>query len=137
MAGEKPENAHTNNMSIKYILEFMVFALGALAYGLIEVLFRGHTHWTMVLTGGACVLTFYYLLDWIMVMPLGVAALAGAVIITTYEFFVGLIVNKWLGWQVWDYSTMPGNVLGQICPAFSAMWFGLCLVFFGIIRWLA
>ena len=131
---KRPENAHTNAMSGKYILEITVFALGAAAYGLIEVLFRGHTHWTMVLTGGACVLTFYYLLEWLIAMPLAVSALAGAAIITAYEFFVGLVVNRWLGWQVWDYSAMPGNVMGQICPAFSAAWFGLCLVFFGILR---
>lgn len=112
----------------------LVFALGAAAYGLIEVLFRGHTHWTMVITGGACVLTFYCMLEWLMAMPLALAALTGAAIITVYEFFVGLIVNRWLGWQVWDYSAMPGNVMGQICPAFSAAWLGLCLVFFGIIR---
>ena len=30
----------------------MVF--GGVAYGLIELLWRGRTYWTMVLTGGAC-----------------------------------------------------------------------------------
>lgn len=130
-------------MSIRYLIEqnsilaeILVFAAGAAAYGLMEVLFRGYTHWTMVLTGGACVLTFYYMLDWIMSVPLPVSALAGAAIITAYEFCVGLLVNLRLGWGVWDYSGQPGNVMGQICPAFSAIWFGLCLVFFGIIRWL-
>lgn len=131
---KSPHTAHNNIMSNGYITEIIVFALGAGAYGSIEVLFRGHTHWTMVLTGGACVLTFYFMLDRLMAMPLVLAALTGAAIITAYEFCVGLLVNRWLGWQVWDYSDMPGNVLGQICPAFSAAWLGLCLVFFGIIR---
>ena len=45
------------------ILEILVFVLGGSAYGLMEILFRGHTHWTMVITGGACILTLYLLAD--------------------------------------------------------------------------
>jgi len=45
-----------------------------------------------------------------------------------------VLVNMRLGWGVWDYSEMPGNVLGQICPTFSAIWFVLCLVFFAAIK---
>ena len=83
-------------------IEVLVFVLGGAAYGLIEVVFRGFTHWTMVLTGGACVLTIYVMLGWLTEMPLLLAALIGAVIITTYEFSVGYIVNLRLGWNVWD-----------------------------------
>ena len=114
--------------------EITVFILGGMAYGLIEVLFRGHTHWSMVITGGACVLTLYLIMDWTMNLPLVVAALAGAGIITFYEFCVGMLVNVSFGWHVWDYSSMPGNILGQICPLFTGLWFAMCLVFFGLVR---
>ena len=116
------------------ILEILVFVLGGFAYGMMEILFRGHTHWTMVLTGGACVLTIYMLSGWLMSIPLIMAAATGALIVTTYEFFVGLIVNVRLGWQVWDYSALPGNIMGQICPVFTAAWFLLCFVFLGIVK---
>lgn len=116
------------------ILEVLVFVLGGFAYGMMEILFRGHTHWTMVITGGACVLTIYMLSGWLMSIPLIMAAATGALIVTTYEFFVGLIVNVRLGWQVWDYSALPGNIMGQICPVFTAAWFLLCLVFLGIVK---
>lgn len=116
------------------IFELIVFALGGSAYGLMEILFRGYTHWTMVITGGACVLTLYLLLGWFMSIPLIAAALTGALIITLYEFCVGMIVNVRLGWQVWDYSSLPGNVMGQICPVFTAAWFILCLAFLGLVR---
>lgn len=116
------------------IFEILVFALGGSAYGLMEILFRGHTHWTMVITGGACVLTLYLLEGWLLAMPLALAALAGAVIITFYEFCVGIIVNVRLGWQVWDYSALPGNIMGQICPVFTLAWFFLCLLFLGTIK---
>lgn len=116
------------------LLEILVFILGGAAYAMIEVLFRGHTHWTMVLTGGACVLTLYMLSGWLVAVPLVIGALAGATIITFYEFCVGLIVNVRLGWGVWDYSDMPCNVLGQICPTFTAIWFLLCLIFLSIVK---
>ena len=31
------------------------------------------------------------------------------------------------GWNVWNYSLLPGNILGQICPLFTLLWFLLCL----------
>ena len=122
----------TGNNSIW--VEIAVFLLGAGAYGTMEVLFRGYTHWTMLITGGACVLTMYYMQDWILNLPVVLGALAGSLIITFYEFFVGVLVNLKLGWQVWDYSALPGNILGQICPAFTAIWFCVCFLFFGAVR---
>lgn len=116
------------------LLEIIVFILGGYAYAMIEILFRGYTHWTMVLTGGACILTMYMLTDWLMSVPLVVGALMCALIITFYEFCVGIIVNLRLGWQVWDYSDMPGNILGQICPTFTILWFLLCLIFISIVK---
>ena len=122
----------TGNNSIW--IEIAVFVLGAGAYGAMEILFRGYTHWTMLITGGACVLTMYYMQEWILSQPVVLGALAGAMIITTYEFFVGVLVNLKLSWNVWDYSAMPGNVLGQICPEFTAIWFCVFFIFFGLIR---
>lgn len=116
------------------ILEIIVFILGGYAYAMLEILFRGHTHWTMVLTGGACILTIFMLTDWILDVPLIIGAMACSIIITFYEFCVGIIVNLKLGWQVWDYSSMPGNVLGQICPTFTTIWFLLCLIFLSIVK---
>ena len=122
----------TGNNSIW--VEIAVFLLGAGAYGTMEVLFRGYTHWTMLITGGACVLTMYYMQDWILYLPVVLGALEGALVKTFYEFFVGVLVNLKLGWQVWDYSALPGNILGQICPAFTAIWFCVCFLFFGAVR---
>ena len=55
-------------------------------------------------------------------MPLWQQVLIGASIITGLEFVTGCIVNLWLGWAVWDYSGMPGNILGQICPQYAIYW---------------
>ena len=116
----------------------IIFAAGALGYAFFEILFRGYTHWTMMLTGGACVLTIYYLNIQFPKAPIFIRALAGTLIIILYEFLVGLIVNMWFGWHIWDYSNVPGNILGQICPVFSGAWFLLSLVLcFLFSRWIS
>ena len=61
-------------------------------------------------------------------MPLTVQMLIGSIIITALEFCCGCIVNLWLGWDVWDYSKLWGNFLGQICPLYSVIWYFVSLV---------
>lgn len=50
-------------------------------------------------------------------------ALLGAVIITAFELGAGLILNVWLGFDIWNYAMLPLNYLGQICIIVSALWF--------------
>ena len=116
-------------------MEIIVFFIGGLSYGLVEILYRGYTHWSMVLTGGAVILTFYYLMPLLFQLPLWLSALLGATIITIYEFAMGCVVNLWFKMGVWDYSDLPGNILGQICPRFSVCWFLLCLAFFALVKY--
>lgn len=109
------------------ILEFaFIFIFGAIGYGSIEMLWRGHTHWTMLLLGGVC-LYLIYLISTRMREKLWQKLLMCAAAISALEFAVGCLVNLRLGWAVWDYSDMPYNLLGQICPTFSLMWLLLSL----------
>lgn len=103
------------------------FAVGATGYPCIEILARGHTHWSMALLGGICVLALVWIARRYPGMNIAVQAALGTAFITAAELAVGLVVNRALGWQVWDYSREFGNVLGQICPLFSFYWFLLCL----------
>ncbi len=100
--------------------------MGAIGYGSIELLWRGHTHWTMLLLGGLC-LYVIYIISSRMREPLWKKLIACAAVVTALEFIVGCIVNVRLSWDVWDYSDMPLNLMGQICPTFSAMWLLLSL----------
>ena len=101
---------------------FTVFIVGALGYGIIEILFRGYTHWSMLLAGGACLLLFYMINFTIPSNSLVVRCVISTLIITTVEFLVGYVVNIVFRWNVWDYSNMPYNVMGQICLGFSGIW---------------
>lgn len=98
-----------------------VWLLGALGYGALELLWRGHTHWTMLLAGGAC-FSVMYLVATRTDFPLWQKWIACAACITAVEFVTGCIVNLRLGWGVWDYSALPGNLCGQICLLYSAFW---------------
>ena len=100
---------------------FFVYLLGALGYGGIESFWRGSTHWTMLLLGGACFLVIYAVTAFgRFVLPL--RWLLCAVFITVMEFLSGCLLNLCLGWDIWDYGDIPGNLLGQICPFYSACW---------------
>ena len=102
--------------------------MGGVLYVLIELTWRGWSHWTMFILGGIC---FIYLglineiLSWN--TPLWQQILIGTAGITALEFLTGCIVNLWLGWGVWDYSGMPGNILGQICPQYMLLWIPISL----------
>jgi Predicted membrane protein len=58
-------------------------------------------------------------------MPLILQMFISTLVITGAELLIGVIVNVWLGWNVWNYSQMPFNFLGQICLLFSVGWFFL------------
>ncbi|MBR3803614.1 MAG: hypothetical protein UHK54_01080 [Acutalibacteraceae bacterium] len=100
-----------------------IYLLGAVIYSLIEVAFRGFTHWTMALTGGLAYLLIYIANIKMKTRSLALRCLSGCIIITALEFIVGCIVNRRFNMGVWDYSQQPGHILGQICPLFSAIWF--------------
>ena len=97
-----------------------VYVTGGLLYGLIELLWRGWTHWSMLLCGGACFALMYQISLSALSFPW--KCLLSACVITAVEFVTGCLVNIILKWQVWDYSSLPGNLWGQICPQFFLMW---------------
>lgn len=115
---------------IKSLIKYVVlFFFGGLVYYLIEILWRGYSHWTMIILGGLCFVVvglINNILPWNMVIEL--QALIGAVLITSLEFIIGLIVNVNLGWDIWDYSNVPFNFLGQICLPFSLLWYMLSII---------
>lgn len=112
------------------------FACGAVCYSCAEILWRGHTHWTMILTGGICTALIYAMNRRMRYKSLALRCLCGCGIITATELCVGLVVNRLLGWAVWDYSDMRFNFLGQICLPYCAMWYILSIPAIGLSSWL-
>ncbi len=111
---------------MKFAQKFYVFLMGFFIYSLIEIVARGYTHWTMSLTGGV-VLAILYSVSSHRAMSLIRSCFIGSLVITSLELAVGIFDNIIMHWNVWDYSALPFNFLGQICIPFSALWFMLCV----------
>lgn len=103
-----------------------IFICGAFAYGIIELTVRGRTHITMGLLGGAA-MCLIHRLNSVDDSPFSLLLkmIVSALCITVAELFTGLVLNVKLGLAIWNYSRLPYNLYGQICPAFSLIWFSL------------
>ncbi len=110
-----------------------IFLFGCFAYGLAELSTRGHTHISMGLLGGVCMI-FINILNDRRALGLGFApaCFISAAFITVMEYASGEILNVWLKMGVWDYSRMPLNYRGQICLPFSVLWIFLSGIAFAL-----
>lgn len=126
----------------KSVLSMLLWTWGGCIYYMLEVAWKiflhpERIHWAMLVVavilsiplerGGAqC--------PWSMPLPL--QALICTIIITATELVVGLVLNVWLGLGIWDYSNLPFNFMGQICPQYMGLWYILCLIFIPVFDWL-
>ena len=106
----------------KFIGKLGLFLSCGFIYCMIEILFRGWSHWSMfILTGFLGVFcvdsinnTLSFDCDYI------VQILISTILCTIGEGISGIILNVWLQLNVWDYSKM----------AFGTFFFGQCNVLF-------
>ena len=110
-------------------VKLLLFSVGAVGYGLIEILWRGYTHWSMLTAGGICFMFFGTLCEKYRHAKLILKAIVGSMFITSVELIFGIIFNIILKKNVWDYSKMPLNVGGQICAVYSFFWVILSIIF--------
>ena len=97
-------------------------------YLLIELAWRGRTHWTMLLLAAAIFVCAGILDECENPPPFWAQVTIGTIIATALELAAGLLLNVRMGLGVWDYSNLPGNILGQICPQFTVAWALLMIV---------
>ena len=88
--------------TLRFILKyFFLFYIGGLTYCGIEMLYRGHTHWSMFLCAG---IIFIYasvqneVFEWD--YPFWKQLLKVWIFALIAEFITGCIVNLWLGWNL-------------------------------------
>lgn len=106
---------------LKYLI---LFSMGGIFYLIIELLWRGYSHWTMFALGGVCFVLIGIINEFFTYeIPLAIQMLLGTFIITALEFVTGCIVNLKLGLNVWNYYDMPYNIMGQICLPYMFLWF--------------
>ena len=113
----------TKNPLVRVSLQYL---FGGVGYGLIEVIWRGYTHPSMVITGGFCFAMICAVNRRFAARSLLFRSIVCTLGVTLAEFCVGMLVNRVLQMHVWDYSGKWMHLLGQICPLYMIFWFGLC-----------
>ncbi len=112
---------------MRIIKDLGLFSIGAVCYPIIEILWRGKTHWTMAVTGGTVFAALYRFYKKYKNQRLVSRCVCGSLIITAFELISGLIFNRAFMLDVWDYSEQKFNFKGQICLFYSVMWALLCI----------
>lgn len=115
-------------MFYKKLLEYgFLWLVGGSFYYSFEMVFRGFSHWSMFVLGGVCLMFIAYqgrAVNW--QEPLWKQIIRCTLFVIASEFITGIIVNKWLNLEVWDYSEQPFQLFGQICLPFAVIFSGLC-----------
>lgn len=105
--------------------EFFIFIIFGISYFTLEILYRGYSHWTMIILGGIVSVLIGLINEITPNMRMWKQMFLGTILITVFEFILGYILNIKLGLGIWDYSNIPFNIMGQICLPFSFLWFVL------------
>lgn len=120
----------------------ILFIIFGLMYFVIETVWKGHlTHWSMFILAGTIGLLIGGINEHIpWEMPIQYQCGIGMIIATLLEGISGIILNKWLGLQIWDYSNMPLNFFyQQCCLPFCCAWYALsclCILLDDCIRYI-
>ena len=127
----------------RWVLSMLLWTWGGTAYYFLEVVWKllreepERISWTMLVVAVILCIPVERCgaeLPWS--CPLWLQGLACAALVTAVEFAAGLVLNLWLGLDIWDYSHLPFNLMGQICLQFFLVWWGLCFVFIPVFDWM-
>ena len=97
-------------------------------YTNIELLLRGYTHPSMFVVGGLCGMFIGLINNIWPNKQLYKQCFISALLVTMLEFISGYILNIKMNLNIWDYSNMKFNFMGQICLLFSMFWFFLSII---------
>lgn len=112
----------------KLLKPIILFLIGGGIYISIEIVYRyimnrPDTHWSMFILGGLVFILIGAINEYIAwEIPFWIQDFIGTSIVLILEFIFGCVLNLWLNLEVWDYTNMPFNVLGQICLPFALIW---------------
>lgn len=108
---------------MKFLRFLFKLCVGGCLYTLIELMWRGYSHWTMFFVGGLCFRIICATHEQLKGrMGLFGRCMVCAAMVTMVEFISGCIINVWFGLGVWDYSNVPFNLFGQVCLPYLGLW---------------
>lgn len=129
------QEARLSNKQFEYILGRLgLYLLCGTIYYCIELLYRGYSHYTMMILAGflavSCIDTpnNIYSFD----LDFRIQVIISTILCTLGEGISGIILNKWLNLNIWDYSCLWGTFFwGQCNIMFIGAW--ILLVIIGIV----
>lgn len=117
----------------------IMFLTGGFLYCGIEILYRGFSHVSMLVAGGVCFLMIGAVENLLGESSSIISQMVlSGIMITIVEFIIGVVVNRQLHLNVWDYSAEQYNFKGQICLLNTNLWFllsGVAIVVYDFMRY--
>lgn len=113
----------------KHVLkDFILFIIFGCIYTNFELVWRNYTDVRMILVGGLCGLFIGLINEFTPKMKLAKQCLISTVIVLVIEFISGYYFNIIKGLNIWDYSDLPLNIMGQVCLPYAILWFFLSIL---------
>lgn len=106
----------------KLLQNFLIFNFSGALYCLIELLWRRKSHISMYILGGICFLIIYNIFSRYQNLYWPQKFLICSLVISSLELITGYILNVKMQLNVWNYSRLPFNLLGQVCLLYSVLW---------------
>lgn len=120
-----------------YIKHLILFTIGGSLYYCVELIWRGYSHWSMLIVGGVAFLLIGGINEYLpWKIPLWEQCGIATLIITLLEFASGCILNLWLQLNIWHYTIL--DIFGQISLPFIGLWYllsGVGIALDDVLRW--
>lgn len=126
-------------MKQKIIPYGSIFIISGLIYIMLELIWRGRTHWTMFLCAGLCGLVMANINNNLLEFDTDFLkqVVISALCCTTFEFLFGIIFNG--DFSIWDYRNTWGtiHILGdQVNILFFGIWIIISVFSLPFLDWL-
>ena len=127
-------------MKKRQLLPFMIiFVISGFIYIMLELFWRGRTHWTMFLCAGLCGLVIANVNNNLLNFETDfrIQVIVSALCCTIFEFLFGLIFNG--DFSIWDYRETWGTIhwLGdQVNILFFGVWLLISLFALPFLDWM-
>lgn len=123
----------------KIIPHLIIFIVSGLIYVLLEVLWRGYSHWTMFICAGCCGLVMATVNNSILEFETDfrIQVLVSAFLCTTAELIFGLIFNS--NFTIWDYRNTWGTIHflnDQVNILFIGVWIIISIFALPFLDWM-
>ena len=127
--------------TLKLIPIILIFIISGIIYCLIEIAYRGYTHYSMFLCAGMAGIAITFLNDWVYEFntDFRTQCITAGLICSGIEFIIGEFFNR--DYSIWDYRGLWGTIKcldSQVNVMFVCAWIVICafaIPFLDYLQW--